>query len=84
MQLPSLTLILSTTFVVYILHSMYALSQLFSNLKCTETPCFSSYLEKSPKLQLMLFTSPNQNPISSEVTEIASIRNFDYKIELER
>lgn len=84
MQLPSLTLILSTTFVLYILHSMWALSQLFTTLKCTQTPCFTSYLATEQKLQLILFTSTTKNPISSEVTEIAVLNKFNVDKELNR
>lgn len=84
MQLPSLTLVLSTGFVCYILHSMWALSQLFSTLSCSETPCYTSFLATNPKLQLALFTSPTKNPIGSEVTQVASFRDFDYREEISR
>lgn len=84
MQLPSLTLILSCTFGAYIIHSMWSLSLLFSSLKCSEKVCYTSYLAKNPKLQMVLFTSVSPNPQISDVTEIATIKNFNYRETLER
>lgn len=85
MQLPSLTLILSCIFGAWVIHSMWSLSLLFSSLKCSEKVCYTSYLAKSPKLQLALFTSVSPQPQSSaDVTQIASIKNFNYREPLER
>uniref|UniRef100_U5EWM9 Lipid scramblase CLPTM1L n=1 Tax=Corethrella appendiculata TaxID=1370023 RepID=U5EWM9_9DIPT len=79
MKFPSISVILSGIFIAYILHSMYTLALLFASPKCTKNPCFKSYLNTNPKMQLALFTSFNSNPISSEVSKIISIRNFDYQ-----
>lgn len=84
MWFPSLTLILSGIFIAYIGHSMFALSRLFTTLECTDTPCFTSYLETKPKLQLILFTSVTKNPISSEVSEVAAFHNFDVHSDINR
>lgn len=84
MQLPSITLILSTIFVVYIAYSVWTLSQLFTTLKCSTIPCYTSILTTNPKLQLVLFTSVQNNPLSKDVTKITSIGNFDYRNEFER
>lgn len=79
MKRPSLTLILSGIFIAYIGHSMWVLSQLFAAPKCTDIPCFTSFLSTNPKLQLLLFTSVQNNPVSKEVTKIATINNFKYR-----
>lgn len=79
MKRPSLTLILSGIFIAYIGHSMWVLSQLFAAPKCTDKPCYTSFLSTNPKLQLLLFTSVQNNPVSKEVTKIATINNFKYR-----
>lgn len=84
MHFPSITLILSCIFFVYIAHSMYVLSTLFLTLKCSQQPCFTSYLSTKPQLQLILFTSTQSSPTSIEVTNIATINNFTYTEELQR
>ncbi|KAG4072039.1 hypothetical protein HA402_015538 [Bradysia odoriphaga] len=84
MPFPSITLIVSCIFFVYIAHSMYVLSTLFLTLKCSGQPCFTSYLSTTPQMQLILFTSTHSNPTSIEVTNIATINNFTYTEELER
>lgn len=85
MQLPSMTFVLSTVFIAYILHSMWALSQLFSTFSCTGTPCFTSYLANEHKLQLLLFTSTTKTPASgSDVVEVATFRDFDYEADISR
>lgn len=84
MPFPSITMIVSCIFFVYIAHSMYVLSTLFLTLKCSGQPCFTSYLSTTPQLQLVLFTSTQSNPTNIEVTNIATINNFTYTEELER
>lgn len=82
--MPSITLIVSCIFLVYIAHSMYILSTLFLTLKCSDEPCFTSFLSAKPQLQLVLFTSTQSNPTKVEVTNIATISNFTYTEEIER
>ncbi|XP_013108233.1 lipid scramblase CLPTM1L [Stomoxys calcitrans] len=75
---PSITTLLGIAFLGYIGHSMWMMAQLFTNLKCTDVPCYKSFLSNSPRMQLALFTSATANPISSEVTKLDSIKNFKY------
>lgn len=76
----SWTMVISGVFIGYIFYSMYTFAQLFRQLKCSdEMTCFQSFLNKNPKMQLALFTSPTVNPISTEVKKLTNIRNFDYQ-----
>jgi hypothetical protein len=76
---PSLTSILSCVFVGYIVYSMFTFAHLFRRLECTDkSRCYQNFLNKSPKLQLALFTSHSTSPISTEVTRVVNVRNFDY------
>lgn len=76
----SWTLVISGVFIAYISYSMYTFSLLFRTLSCSdEMICYSSFLNKNPKMQLALFTSHSVSPISSEVNKLANIRNFDYR-----
>lgn len=84
MYLPSLTVILGAIFMIYVSYSVYTLSQLFTTLQCTSTPCYTTILAKLPKLQLNLFVSPVTNPLTKDVTKIGVIDNFDYYKELKR
>lgn len=63
---------------------MWTLAQLFATLQCSGEPCFKSYLENQPKLQLLLFTSHHHKPIRNEVKKITTINNFNYNEELHR
>lgn len=79
MSFPSITVVLSTIFTVYVVYSIYTLSQLFITLKCTSTPCYRTILATNPKLQLNLFTSIVNNPLTKDVTKVAVINNFQYR-----
>lgn len=79
MPFPSITVVLSTIFTVYVGYSIYTLSQLFITLKCTSTPCYRTILASNPKLQLNLFTSTVNNPLTKDVTKVAVINNFEYR-----
>lgn len=54
------------------------MSQLFTTLHCTETPCYESFLAQHPRMQLALFSSQTRNPIASEVQDLYKERRFDY------
>lgn len=82
MPRPSLTFIGGIIFMIYVAYSAYSIAQLFTNLKCTSTPCYKSILSSNPKLQLNLFTSMVNNPLSKDVTKIGVINNFDYRNEI--
>lgn len=84
MSLPSITVILGAIFMIYVSYSVFTLSQLFTSLQCTSTPCYTTILAKLPKLQLNLFVSPINNPMTKDVTKIGAITNFDYYKELKR
>uniref|UniRef100_A0A1A9Z1P5 Lipid scramblase CLPTM1L n=1 Tax=Glossina pallidipes TaxID=7398 RepID=A0A1A9Z1P5_GLOPL len=84
MYLPSLSTILGVAFLGYIGHSMWTVAQLFTKLKCTDVPCYYSFLANKPRMQLALFISTTANPISSEVTSLESLSSFDYWHEFNR
>lgn len=84
MYFPSITVVIGTIFMVYVSYSVYTLSQLFSTLQCTSTPCYTTILARLPKLQLNLFVSTVSNPMTSDVTKIGAIENFDYYKEFTR
>ncbi|GAB0098929.1 Cleft lip and palate transmembrane protein 1-like protein [Sergentomyia squamirostris] len=81
LRIPSLTTILGVVFMCYILHSIWLMSQIFTAPVCTQKPCFTSFLakEKLSPLQMALFTSTTKNPISSEVTEVATVKPFEFR-----
>lgn len=75
----SWTFVISGVFIGYICYSMYTFATLFRSLECSdEMVCYSSFLNRNPKMQLALFTSVNTNPISTEVTKLVNVRKFDY------
>lgn len=78
MTLPSITTILGVAFLGYIGHSMWMMAQLFTTLKCSDVPCYNSFLTNKPRMQLALFSSRNANPISAEVSKLDTIKNFNY------
>lgn len=84
MYLPSITVIIGAIFMGYVSYSVYTLSQLFSSLQCTSTPCYTTILARLPKLQLNLFVSTINNPLTKDVTKIGAIEDFDYYKELTR
>lgn len=84
MARPSVTLVLSSLFVIYVSYTIWTMSQLFTTLKCSGTPCFTSFLSTKPELQIALFTSENSNPLSNQVTEVIVFPNFNYNEEFER
>lgn len=84
MYIPSITVVIGAIFMVYVSYSVYTLSQLFTTLQCTSTPCYKTILARLPKLQLNLFVSTVSNPLTSDVTKIATIEHFDYYKDLTR
>ncbi|XP_023307212.2 cleft lip and palate transmembrane protein 1-like protein [Lucilia cuprina] len=78
MGFPSITTILGVAFLGYIGHSMWMMAQLFTTLKCSDIPCYTSFLTNKPRMQVALFTSTSANPISAEVTKLESLKNFNY------
>lgn len=78
MYVPSLNVILSSLFLIYIAHNMWVMKQLFSQIECTDKPCYSSYLARRPRMQLGLFLSTRATPISSEVSVLALLQPFEY------
>ncbi|KAH8415338.1 hypothetical protein KR222_004681 [Zaprionus bogoriensis] len=78
MALPSISTLVGVAFLAYIMHSIYQMSQLFTTLQCSETPCYTSFLAERPRMQLALFASQTRNPIASEVRQLYKERRFDY------
>ena len=84
MYFPSITVVIGSIFMIYVSYSVYTLSQLFTTLQCTLTPCYKTILARLPKFQLNLFVSTVSNPLTSDVTKIGAIENFDYYKDLTR
>lgn len=84
MYIPSITTILATLFIIYLANSIWSVAQLFSNIQCSNTPCYTSFLSTNPKLQFAIFTSPTRNPIASETTKLINVRRWDYRDEYDR
>lgn len=82
--MPSITVVLSTIFTVYVAYSIWTLSQLFTTLQCTSEPCYRTILTTNPKLQMNLFTSVINNPLTKDVTKVAVIKNFNYREMVEK
>ncbi|XP_023171594.2 cleft lip and palate transmembrane protein 1-like protein [Drosophila hydei] len=78
MALPSISTLVGVAFLAYILNSIYQMSQLFTTLQCSSSPCYTSFLTERPRLQLALFTSQNRNPIASEVHDVYKAKRFNY------
>lgn len=78
MYIPSISVVLSTLFLIYIAHNMWVMKELFSQIECTDKPCYSSFLARRPRMQLGLFISTKAMPISSEVSVLALLQPFDY------
>lgn len=84
MYIPSITVVIGAIFMIYVSYSVYTLSQLFTTLECTSTPCYKTILARLPKFQLNLFVSTVSNPLTNDVTKIGAIEHFDYYKELTR
>ncbi|XP_034489727.1 cleft lip and palate transmembrane protein 1-like protein [Drosophila innubila] len=78
MALPSISTLVGVAFVAYIVHSIYQMSQIFTTLQCSDSPCYRSFLAEQPRLQLALFSSLSRNPIGSEVQDLYKEKRFDY------
>ncbi|XP_030567720.1 cleft lip and palate transmembrane protein 1-like protein [Drosophila novamexicana] len=78
MAMPSISTLVGVAFLAYILHSIYQMSQLFTTLKCSDSPCYTSFLAERPRLQLALFSSLTRNPIATEVQDLYKTKRFDY------
>lgn len=63
---------------------MWTMTQLFAGLSCTSAPCYKSFLDKKPKMQLAVFTSVPSNPIASETTKIFHLEDFNYLLPFQR
>uniref|UniRef100_A0A1B6H7J5 Lipid scramblase CLPTM1L n=1 Tax=Homalodisca liturata TaxID=320908 RepID=A0A1B6H7J5_9HEMI len=86
MQLPSLTVILSVVFIIYIIHSIWHLAKLFIPPTCSpDVRCINYFLRQNPQLQMVLFTCPRLRPSSERDTELTTtIREFDYNTAFEK
>lgn len=79
MQWPSFNLILTEIFLAYIIYSIYKLSLLFVASSCEEgRPCFTSYLNEKPRLQLQIYSSVNIYPNDKQLNFIYSTDDFNY------
>lgn len=84
MKWPSLTLIFSGIFIAYVLHSMWSLFSLFIPPKCNKEPCFNSYFNSDPKLNLILYTSEFSKPTITGAKLILHLHEFDYNKNFEK
>ncbi|KAH8265137.1 hypothetical protein KR044_001563 [Drosophila immigrans] len=78
MAMPSISTLVGVAFLAYILHSIYQMSQIFTTLQCSDSPCYTSFLANQPPMQLALFSSLSRNPIASEVQTLHQEQRFDY------
>ncbi|KAH8387829.1 hypothetical protein KR093_009721 [Drosophila rubida] len=78
MAMPSISTLVGVAFLAYIMHSIYQMSQIFTTLQCSDTPCYTSFLADQPPMQLALFSSLTRNPIASEVQALHKQQRFDY------
>lgn len=79
---PSLTLVLSGLFLAFIGHSIWNLILIFESPTCTKGDvCYSSYLNKKPSLDLLLYLTDNSR---SKREELILIEKFDYEKYFER
>ncbi|XP_044735440.1 cleft lip and palate transmembrane protein 1-like protein isoform X2 [Chrysoperla carnea] len=79
MTRPSITVILSCLFMIYILNDLWSLARLFIPPKCSDdssNTCLESYLTSKPTLQLFLYTSSNVN--IKNLNLIYHNKGFDY------
>lgn len=80
---PSLTLIFSCLFLIFMLHSIWNLIGIFRAPTCSPGDiCYSSYLNTKPKLQLLVYTTDSQKSFDGNL--ILHLRDFLYEESLER
>ncbi|KAH8306888.1 hypothetical protein KR018_011695, partial [Drosophila ironensis] len=79
----SISSVVGFLFLGYISHSIYQMSQLFSKLKCTDIPCYTTFLADNPRMQLALYASQTRHPIAAETHNLYINDSFDYTANLE-
>lgn len=80
MRWPSFSFVLVKVFLVYIVYSIYTLSQLFVSPVCEDgKPCLKSYLSEQPQLDLYVYSSVKRNPTGRHVDLVYSTRDFEYR-----
>lgn len=86
MRIPSLTLVLSTSFLAYIVYSVWSLSRLFVIPSCQQNEsCLYYYLQQKPALQMVSFISSNSRVThTSNVQLVEVVKDFDYNSKFER
>ncbi|XP_076648600.1 lipid scramblase CLPTM1L [Halictus rubicundus] len=79
MQWPSLNLILTEIFLTYIAYIIYSLSLLFVAPTCEEgKPCLTTYLSKTPRLQLQVYSSVDKYPNNGHHEFVYGTEDFNY------
>lgn len=80
----SITSLLSILFIVYVIHSMWTLSQLFIPPKCEKEPCLDSYFNTNPSLNLILYTSEYARPTMPNAKQILHLKDFNFNDNFEK
>ncbi|KAF5296178.1 hypothetical protein FQA39_LY12632 [Lamprigera yunnana] len=80
---PTVTFFFITLFALFILHSIWNLIGIFRAPTCNkEEPCYASYLNKNPSLELLLYISEKVHPGNAQL--IYNLDNFKYSEPFEK
>lgn len=85
MKYISVTLIVSVIFAVYVVNTIWTLSELFIPPVCSRGErCYSSYISSNPVQHLVIYTSIKKQPsfdrsINEEVNKVHTLMRFDYR-----
>lgn len=85
MKYISVTSILSLIFAVYVINTIWTLTEIFIPPECSRGErCFSSYLSSNPVQHLVLYTSVKEQPYQSgmsggSVNKVHTSLKFDYR-----
>ncbi|XP_072945847.1 lipid scramblase CLPTM1L [Epargyreus clarus] len=85
MKYISVTFILSLVFAVYVINTIWTLTEIFIPPECSRGErCFSSYLASNPVQHLVLYTSVKEHPYQNgmyagSVNKVHTSLKFDYR-----
>ncbi|KAL1517051.1 hypothetical protein ABEB36_000866 [Hypothenemus hampei] len=82
---PSLTLIGSVLFFLFISRSIWTLYSIWQSPKCSslsQDTCYHSFLNENPQLDLLIYL--NDNSKSGKLNLVLHLNKFDYRNQLEK
>lgn len=82
---PILTLVGSAIFLIFVGRSIWSIYSIWQAPKCNpliQEPCYHSFLNDNPKLDLLVFTADNSK--SGKFELILWLEDFDYRNQIER